>query len=698
MQGAGWIVGVDIGGTFTDFALLNPQSGELYIGKRLTTPDDPSRALMQGIDELCQRAGVACSDLGRVSHATTLVTNAIIERKGSKTGLLMTEGFRDVLIMGRESRYDHYDLAFERPAPLVPRSLTREVGERVAWNAAILRPLEAATVRSAVRELAGEGIESLAVCLIHSYRNAAHEQAINKLVEEEFPQIDCTISSDVAPEIREYERASTTVANAYIGPRVRQYLSQLDRKLRERGYTKQVHIMLSNGGISSTEIAQKIPIQLIESGPAAGALAAALYANLLGIGHALAFDMGGTTAKMCCIEHGQPYHANFFETARTRRFRKGSGLPLLIPVIELIEIGAGGGSIAHMDKLGLLKVGPSSAGANPGPAAYAQGGAEPTVTDADILLGYIDPARFLGGDMILDRDAAERAVREQVAEPLGRSAVEAAWGIFNVVNEAMVAAGKRYAAERALDIRNFTLITFGGAAPIHAWQVARILGIRKIVFPLGAGATSAVGLCVAAPVVNLSNSCTGTLESLDWATVAELYLEMEARARAMLYSAGAQPDAITISRSVEMRYSGQGYEIEVDISRIDLEAAGRDGIIAQVRQRFEESYARHYASALDAGSVEAITWRIKASGKAVSLDLKPKVPPGDHSQALRGKRQAYFGPEHGFVVCPVFDRYRLVSSDHGEGPALIEERETTVVVNPGARWSVDSYLNLTVVL
>jgi N-methylhydantoinase A len=437
---------------------------------------------------------------------------------------------------------------------------------------------------------------------------------------------------------------------------------------------------------------------LIESGPAAGALAAALYAKLLSIDHVLAFDMGGTTAKMCCIENGQPYHANVFETARAQRFKRGSGLPLLIPVIELIEIGAGGGSIAHVDKMGLLKVGPSSAGSNPGAAAYGLGGTEPTVTDADVLLGFIDPARFLGGDMPLDRQAAERAVARRIAGPLHRTTIEAAWGIFNVVNEAMVAAAKRYAAERALDLRQFTLITFGGAAPLHAWQVARILGIRRIVFPLGAGATSAVGLCVAAPVVNLSNTCSGTLDSLDGSDVARLFADMERRAKDMLQSTGARPDEITIERSVDMRYSGQGYEIEVDITGMEVTDASGGVPVAEVTRRFEESYARHYTSCLVDGKIEAITWRIKASGKASSLNLKPQVPSRTDASRRGVKRGAFFGPAAGFVECPVYDRYELSPGDAGEGPALIEERETTVVVGPGCRWSVDSYLNLSVVL
>ena len=690
------IVGVDIGGTFTDFALLKCATGELYIGKRLTTPDDPGRAFLEGIDELCARAGVEVSALTRMSHATTLVTNAIIERKGCRTGLLTTAGFRDVLLMGRESRYDHYDFRFDRPAPIVPASLTCEIVERTAWNGEVLAGFDMESARRAVRELAGKNVESLAVCLLHSYRNADHEREIRNLVEREFPQIDCTISSDVAPEIREYERTSTTVLNAYVRPGVRKYLAGLDHKLRERGFGKHVHVMLSNGGISSTAIAQKIPIQLIESGPAAGALAAARYADLLGIGHALAFDMGGTTAKLCCIENGQPFRANQFETARARRFRRGSGLPLLIPVIELIEIGAGGGSIAHIDQLGFLKVGPQSAGAHPGPAAYGRGGTVPTVTDADLLLGYIDPARFLGGDMLLDRNAAENAIMQHVAGPLEKSAVEAAWGIFMVVNEAMVAAGKRYVAERALDIRKFTLITFGGAAPIHAWYVARILGVRTTVFPLGAGATSAVGLCIAAPVIDLSNSYIGSLSSLDWQRASSLLSDMEARAVEMLKAAGAQDGEITLERSVDVRYSGQGYEIDVPITGLALTASDTSEVVRQFTRRFEEAYTRRYGRTLEMTAIETITWRVRASGRNSPLNLKTHVPSGRHAEATRGSRGVYFGPEHGFMDCPVYDRYALGGGAHGEGPALMEERETTVVVGPGGKWKVDAYHNLLV--
>ncbi len=687
------VIGVDIGGTFTDFALLRLDTGELHIGKRLTTPDDPSRALVQGIDELCERAGVKHAELARISHATTLVTNAIIERKGCRTGLLLTEGFRDILVMGRESRYDHYDFKFERPEPVVPRSLTREVIERVRYEGSVSTPLDEASVRGAVSELRDAGVRSIAVCLLHAYRNSLHEQQIRDIVAAEFPDVDCTISSDVAPEIREYERASTTVLNAYIRPLVRQYLSSLDRQLGSRGFPHKVHVMLSNGGISSTEIAEEVPIQMIESGPAAGALAAAKYGQLLQLKHVLAFDMGGTTAKLCCIENGRPMHANTFEAARARRFRRGSGLPLLIPVIELIEIGAGGGSIAHMDHLELLKVGPHSAGAQPGPACYGQGGTNPTVTDADVVLGFIDPNHFLGGDMKLDRAAAEAAVTEKVATKLGRTAVEAAWGIYSVVNETMAAAGKRYAAERAIDVRQYTLITFGGAAPLHAWYVAKTLGISSVLFPLGAGATSAVGLCIAAPVVNLSNSYIRAVDLLDWQEAGRLLAGMEERAVEMLLSAGAERADVVLERSVDVRYRGQGYEVEVPISDLDLDQGTPDAVKAEFQSLFEQEYQRQYGRSLDVAAVEAVTWRVRASGRNPEMRIASQES-GAAKATPKGKREAYFGPQAGTVECPVYDRLKLAPGAIGTGPALVEERETTVVVPPGWNWRVDVYRNL----
>lgn len=693
MSASDIVIGVDIGGTFTDLALIRLDTGELHIGKLLTTPDDPSRALVNGIDELCKRTGVKHAVLARISHATTLVTNAIIERKGCRTGLLLTEGFRDILVMGRESRYDHYDFKFERPDPVVPRSLTREIRERVRYDGEVETALDESSVRTAISELREAGVRSVAVCLLHAYRNPKHERRIREIVAAEFPDVDCTISSDVAPEIREYERASTTVLNAYIRPLVRQYLSSLDRQLGERGFGHKVHVMLSNGGISSTEVAEEVPIQMIESGPAAGALAAAKYAELLHIKHALAFDMGGTTAKLCCIEDGRPMHANTFEAARAKRFRRGSGLPLLIPVIELIEIGAGGGSIAHIDNLELLKVGPHSAGAQPGPACYGQGGQNPTVTDADVVLGFIDPNHFLGGDMKLDRAAAEKAITDKVATKLNRNAVEAAWGIYSVVNETMAAAGKRYAAERAIDVRQYTLITFGGAAPLHAWYVAKTLGISRVMFPLGAGATSAVGLCIAAPVVNLSNSYIRAVDVIDWREAGRLLRAMEERATEMLLSAGASREDVELERSVDVRYRGQGYEVEVEITGLDLAGGDPANLKRDFTVLFEAEYQRQYGRSLDVAAVEAVTWRVRASGKNPEMRITSEEKAGVVPKP-KGKREAYFGPQSGSLQCPVYDRRQLAPGATGTGPALVEERETTVVVPPGWAWRVDSFSNL----
>jgi N-methylhydantoinase A len=437
-----------------------------------------------------------------------------------------------------------------------------------------------------------------------------------------------------------------------------------------------------------------VPIQIIESGPAAGALAAAFIARGLGVERALAFDMGGTTAKLCYVEHGKPAHVNWFEAARAARFKRGSGLPLLIPVIELMEIGAGGGSIAGVDHLGLLKVGPHSAGASPGPAAYGLGGLRPTVTDADVVLGYIDPERFLGGDMRLDAAAAERAIAEHVARPLGLDTVQAAWGIFSIVNETMVAAARRYTAERAIDVRDCTLVTFGGAAPLHAWQVARILGVRDIVYPIGAGVTSAVGLCIAAPVVNVSRTSGGAVEQLDFANVAEILEAMEARANAMLVSAGAAEREIVIERSVDVRYKGQGYEIEVPATGIAFRDGDAAAIRAELAKRFAEQYERTYGRVLGNAALEAVTWRIRAEARNEREPGSLRVLLTSGGNAPAGERAVYF--DKGLVQARVYDRYGLPPGSSGVGPALMQERETTVVVPPRARWQIDEQMNLRV--
>src|SRR3990172_5261894 len=492
-------IGVDIGGTFTDLVWADEATGAVRVGKVLTTPKDPAQAVEQGIVALLQDAGSAPASVRTLIHGTTLATNALIERKGARTGLLTTAGFRDALEIGREGRDDMYDLFIDQPTPLLPRPLRLEVPERLLPDGSVLRPLDEEGARAAIAALMAEGVEAIAISLLHAYRNPAHERALAALVARIAPGLPVSRSSEVLPHIREFERTSTTVANVYVMPLMARYLDDLERKLADMGIPGRFYIMLSSGGIATPETAKRLPIRLVESGPAAGALAAAQAARQMSADRLLSFDMGGTTAKACVIDGGQPLVAREFEVARADRFKKGSGLPIRVPVIEMIEIGAGGGSVARVDRLGLLKVGPDSAGADPGPACYALGGREPTVTDADLLLGYLDPDFFLGGLMRLDVEAARRAVAERVATAPGLDLMEAAWGIHRVVNENMAAAARIHGIERGKDLRAYPLFAFGGAGPVHAWEIGKILKVPRVLLPFGAGAISAFGL-LAAPL------------------------------------------------------------------------------------------------------------------------------------------------------------------------------------------------------
>ena len=519
-------LGVDIGGTFTDLVVVDEITGRLSVGKVLTTPKDPAHGVEQGIIALLTDAGVAAAAVRAVAHGTTLATNALIERKGARTALLTTAGFRDAIEIGREGRYDMYDLFIDPPAPLVPRHLRREVGERIGPDGAVIRPLDEAGARAVVRELVTEGIEAVAICLLHAYVNPAHERRLAAIVAEIAPDVSVSCSSDVVPEIREYERTSTTTANVYVVPLMARYLEDLERRLGESGIPGQLYVMHSAGGIVLPPLARRVPIRLVESGPAAGALAAARAASERDEPRLLSFDMGGTTAKACVIDGGAPLVGREFEVARADRFKKGSGLPIRVPVIEMIEIGAGGGSIARVDRLGLLKVGPDSAGADPGPACYNLGGRLPTVTDADLVLGYLDAGFFLGGRMPLDRDAARRAIEEHVARPLGLDVTAAAWGIHRVVNENMAAAARIHAIERGRDLRSYPLFAFGGAGPVHCWQVARVLRVPRILIPFAAGAMSAYGLLAAPLAFDFVRTGRQRLDAADWDAINARYADM----------------------------------------------------------------------------------------------------------------------------------------------------------------------------
>jgi N-methylhydantoinase A len=684
-------LGIDVGGTFTDFVLLDEEGGTFRVGKCLTTPEDPRIGVLKGTVRLLEESGLSMSDIHYVVHGTTLVANTIIERKGAKTGLITTEGFRDALEIGNEVRYDLYDLFMEKPEPLVPRYRRRGVSERLARDGSVLRSLDPLEVRSVAKEFEGEGIEAVAVCLLHSYRNPAHERAIKDLLEREFPRMQVTLSSEVAPEIREYERTSTTVANAYVRPLMEKYLATLESELRRLGLRGSLYMMLSSGGITTVEVAERVPIQLVESGPAGGATAASFYGRLTQSPDLIAFDMGGTTAKMCIINDGTPNHSNEHEVARVSRFKKGSGLPLKVPVIEMIEIGAGGGSIAYVDRVGLLKVGPQSAEASPGPACYDLGGREPTVSDADLILGYLSADYFLGGEMKLNEEAAREAVKEKIAVPLGIDLVEAALGIHEVVNDNMARATRIHVAEKGRDPRRYTLMAFGGAGPVHAYNTARILGLSRVICPLGAGATSAFGFLVAPMALDFVRSYVVRLDSVNWGHLDNLFFTMEEQARQILKGAGIEAGKITLSRLGEMRYAGQGYEISVPIPVGKLTARN----LEEIRQSFYEVYEGLFDRYLTDVPIEALSWRLVASGPDPQISLRfPGIGAKSLKEALKGTRGVYFSENRGFVDCPVYERYALSPGVTMQGPAVVEERESTTIVGPAATACIDDYLNL----
>ena len=685
-------VGIDIGGTFTDLVLIDDASGERAIGKVLTTPDDPSEAVEQGLRGLLEREDVDASQLKTIIHGTTLVTNALIERRGTATALLTTEGFRDAVAIGTEHRYDMYDIFLEKPEPLVPRSLRYGVRERVLDDGSVLRDLDEEQVRAIAGELLELGIGAVAVSFLHGYRNPAHEQRVAEILAEEAPGVAVSLSSEVSPEIREYERTSTTIANVYVRPLVERYLQRLEERLRRLGFDGSFYVMLSNGGTASVETACRFPVRLLESGPAAGALAAAFYGEEAGFSDVLSFDMGGTTAKACLIDGGEPLTSTDFEVARVYRFKKGSGLPVKTSVIEMIEIGAGGGSIARVGPLGLPKIGPESAGADPGPACYGRGGEEPTVTDADLLLGYLDPDFFLGGRMRLDYRAAEKAMRK-ISNALGVDPLKAAWGVHQVVDENMANAARVHAVERGKDPRKYLLIAFGGAGPVHAHRVAHALGVPGFVAPLGAGTASAFGFLCAPLSFDLARSLYGRLDELDWDAANAALAEMEEEGRELLRASGVADEDVLVRRLGEMRYVGQGHEVGVKLPEGTLGPDDVGGISAGYREEYRRLYGREGPDV----PLEAITWRVEVSApRPEILQEEWGGDPRALDEARKGKREIYLPEKDGFAAVPVYDRYRLDPGAAFDGPAVVEERESTVIVGPDSRAEVDGSRNLIV--
>lgn len=679
-------LGVDIGGTFTDFALMSA-SGEMRAAKVLTNYKDLASAVLEGVRQLTEGAPASRAAIERVVHGTTLATNALLQRKGARTALLVTAGFRDMLELGRESRFDIYDIDIELPGPLVPRKHVFEIDERIDHSGAVIVPLAEDRLAPTIARLKSERIEAVAVCLLHAFRNPVHERRVAALLARELPGVPVSISSDVMPDIREYERASTTAANAYVQPAIRGYLDRLESGLKSEGVEAPLSIMTSDGGIVSCATALRYPVRLIESGPAGGAIASAFYARETGMDKVIALDMGGTTAKVCVIDKSTPEQATEFEVDRVFRFAKGSGLPLKIPVIEMIEIGAGGGSIAGVSRLGLLKVGPESAGSDPGPACYGLGGTAPTVTDADLFLGYLDANYFLGGRMALDRDAAARAIEGQVARPLGLSVARAAWGIHEVVNENMARAAKVHCLERGKDAREYSLIAYGGAGPVHAYRVARALGIKTIFYPVRAGVMSAFGFLVAPAAFEMVRADLSPLELADTARIDAFLRAMEAEGKALVSTCGVAANKLSTKIEANLRFAGQSFELAVPVG-----GALNKGELAKIKQRFFDLYQARYHRLSRDVPVEIVSWRVVVKGPRPKTSIH--FSKTSDKKALKGQRKVFMPEASGFVSCPVYDRYALTAGARLRGPAVIEEEESTAVVGPRAAIRVDAAGNL----
>ena len=690
-----WIIGLDIGGTFTDVVMVHPTTRAFHRFKCLTTPDDPARGALGGVDGMLAEVDVKPGEVAVLLHATTLVSNALIERKGARTALVSTKGFRDVLKIGREKKFDIYDLQIERPVPLVPESLSFEVLERIGPDGSVIQPLERESVLAVADAIHKGGAGAVAVCLLHSYMNPAHEMQVRDLLRERLGAIPVSLSSEVLPEMREYERASTTAANAFVQPVIADYLERFAAGLDERSFSASFFVMLSEGGMAAPDVVRRLAVRICESGPAAGAVTAAHVAHQRKLDRVLSFDMGGTTAKSALIHNGAPEITMDFEVARMYRFKKGSGLPLRVPVVDLIEIGAGGGSIVRIDDLGLVKVGPDSAGAAPGPACYGRGGTQATVTDADLVLGYLDGESFLGGRMPLDVSAARAAIETHVAKPLGISVNEAALRIHDIVNENMASASRVQAVERGHDPSGHSLVSFGGAGPVHAFGVARRLGLRTIIVPPSAGLGSAVGLLLAPRTFRLSRTFIGSIDKLEWRRIEALFAEMTKEAIMALRQAGVADKEMTFQRTADMRYLGQRKELAIALPSAKLASNSAPAL----RSSFESAYKRVYHRIHDNHPIEALAWRLAAIGPAIHSPSRTAGKPKRASQPKPVRRRSMlFEPWAKHRDCNVFSRYELIDGHVLSGPAVIEEAESTTVIGPGGKAAIDAHGNIVVTI
>jgi N-methylhydantoinase A len=687
-------LGVDIGGTFTDAMVVDERSGDVYIDKVPSTPKDPSIGFLAATDRILSRNGISAADVNYVVHGTTVATNAIIEGKTARTAFVTTDGFRDLLEIARQSKPTLYDLQFEKPKPMVPRHLCFGVPERLDARGNVVAPINEDAVRDIARSLRDAGVESIAVCLLHAHINPAHEAIVGKIFSEELPGIRVSLSSEVAPEFREYFRASTTVINASIRPVVESYLTSIENRLRAEGLSGDLLVMQSNGGVQSFAGASERPVFMVESGPAAGVVAATHLGTILGFKDVIALDMGGTTAKVGLVLDGSPRVTKDYEVggaamAGTGRSR-GSGYPIRTPVIDLVEIGAGGGSIAWVDSGGALRVGPQSAGADPGPACYGWGGVEPTVTDANLVLGRLNPAYFLRGEIKLDVEKATKAVDQAVARPLGLSVVEAAHGILQIADAAMVSALRLISIKRGYDPRDFVLVAFGGAGPVHSGRLAIELGIPRTVVPLSPGIFSAMGLLVTDLRHDFSRTVLLNVEGLDAEGLERTFADLQAAGRSVFEQEGMATADTAFIRYAEMRYVGQSYELTIPLPPGQLTAE----TLRQLVEEFHKDHERTYGFSVLTEPTEIVNVRLSAVGRITRPKLRTVAQDGDAAAALKETRPVYFEESGGYVDCPVYDRYLLGEGATVVGPAVVEEPDSTTIVHPGYRVAVDGFGNL----
>ena len=688
---SGCRLGVDIGGTFTDAVMMDESSGELRLVKMSSTPHDPSVGFMNVIERILRDSKISSAQVTYNVHGTTVATNTIIEGKGARTALIATEGFRDVFEIARQIRPKLYDIFCEKPKPLVARYLCFEVSERLNFAGRVLKPLDEDSVRKIVQQIKKEQVESVVVCLLHSYVNPAHERRIEQIIREEIPGVFVSLSSDLCPEMREYFRASTTAINALIMPVITSYLEQLNARLSAIGVKTGLHLMTSAGGIISSQAARREPVHLIESGPAAGVIAATHLGSLIGIGNVISFDMGGTTAKAGLVQGGVPKIAPHFEVGSAAVSEsKSAGYPVRTPVVDLVEIGAGGGSIAWVDPGGALRVGPRSGGADPGPACYNKGQEDPCITDANLLLGRINPEYFLGGEHKLYPDLAKKAI-QKLSDKLGLSLLDTANGIIEIANANMVGAIRLISVQRGFDPRDFVLVAFGGAGPMHANALARELRIPKVLVPMSPGVTSALGLLVSDIKHDYVQAYIQQISSIDLPYVNRTFYEMEGKSRQVLTSEGVSDDDMSFARYLDIRYVGQSYELKIEIPSQNLEAGAEE----EINLAFFRAHERAYGYAATTEPTEVVNLRMTAIGAITRPQLRQLKHAGsDSSTAIKGERKVYFAEVGEIVPCRVYDRYRLECGNQIKGPAIVEEVDSTVVIHPEYSADIDRYGNI----